>query len=168
MLGTQLWMLVWLNRWETWLIVRSADCWGWWSSRLWPRRLCREIIGLDYFVQPVFALDRISLHNAFFPETRLKVIGFGKTKDNNFQILVEQPFIIGVGAKETEITGFVEQLGFKLINPLVSQPNTIVFPSEMHNLNTVKDSPQKSFRNICPSQKNAVTLHPQTITMLFY
>ena len=28
-------------------------------------------IGLDYFIQPIFALDRIALHNTYFPETRL-------------------------------------------------------------------------------------------------
>lgn len=97
-----------------------------------------KYIGLDYFVQPVFALDRISLHNAFFPETRLKVIGFGKTKENNFQILVEQPFIIGVGAKETEITGFVEQLGFKLINPSNwTYANNDIYLSDLHDENVL-------------------------------
>ena len=34
-----------------------------------------KTIGLDYFVQPILALDRISLHNAYFPETRLVVLG---------------------------------------------------------------------------------------------
>ena len=24
-------------------------------------------IGLDYFIQPIFALDRIALHNTYFP-----------------------------------------------------------------------------------------------------
>ena len=28
-----------------------------------------KAIGLDYFIQPILALDRISLHNAYFPET---------------------------------------------------------------------------------------------------
>ncbi|MBR1411013.1 MAG: hypothetical protein IJ580_07950 [Prevotella sp.] len=37
-------------------------------------------IGLDYFIQPIYALDRISLHNTFFPETRLTVLGFGRDK----------------------------------------------------------------------------------------
>ena len=37
-----------------------------------------KTIGLDYFVQPILALDRISLHNAYFPETKLTVLGFGR------------------------------------------------------------------------------------------
>ena len=33
-----------------------------------------KTIGLDYFVQPILALDRISLHNAYFPELLFEVI----------------------------------------------------------------------------------------------
>ena len=35
-------------------------------------------IGLDYFVQPILALDRITLHNTCFPETKLYVLGLEK------------------------------------------------------------------------------------------
>lgn len=45
-------------------------------------------IGLDYYILPILALDRISLHNAYFPETKLNVIGFGRDADNNFKIIV--------------------------------------------------------------------------------
>ena len=31
-----------------------------------------KTIGLDYFIQPILALDRISLHNAFFEENSLQ------------------------------------------------------------------------------------------------
>ena len=47
-------------------------------------------LGLDYYIQPVLALDRISLHNTFFPETRLAVVGFGRTSDGDFQIIAKQ------------------------------------------------------------------------------
>ena len=52
-------------------------------------------IGLDYFIQPIFALDRVSLHNAYFPETAMKVLGFGRTAEGDFKVIVEQPFIEG-------------------------------------------------------------------------
>ena len=52
-------------------------------------------IGLDYYILPVLALDRISLHNAYFPETRLNVLGFGRTSDGDFQVIVEQSHIQG-------------------------------------------------------------------------
>ena len=49
-------------------------------------------IGLDYFIQPIFALDRIALHNTYFPETRLTVLGFGRNKNGEFKIIVEHAF----------------------------------------------------------------------------
>ena len=45
-------------------------------------------IGLDYFVEPVFALDRISLHNVYFPETALIVLGFGRNEEGDFKIIL--------------------------------------------------------------------------------
>ena len=54
-----------------------------------------KVIGLDYFVQPILALDRITLHNAYFPATRMIVLGFGRNKYGMFDIIVEQPFIQG-------------------------------------------------------------------------
>ena len=44
-------------------------------------------IGLDYYILPELALDRITLHNTLFPETKLVVLGFGRTSDGNFQII---------------------------------------------------------------------------------
>lgn len=38
---------------------------------------------LDYFVEPALALDRISLHDAYFPETSLTVLGFGRDTEGN-------------------------------------------------------------------------------------
>ena len=74
-------------------------------------------IGLDYFVLPILALDRIALHNASFPETRMKVLGFGRNEDLEFQIIVEQPFIKGQQMSDAEISTYIQQLGFKVINP---------------------------------------------------
>lgn len=39
------------------------------------------------------ALDRITIHNAVFPETSLKVEGFGRTRAGDFAKLVRKPFI---------------------------------------------------------------------------
>ena len=76
-----------------------------------------KAIGLDYFIQPILALDRISLHNTYFPETALKVLGFGRTADGDFKIVAEQPFIEGTHMSDEEIALFAEHIGFKLINP---------------------------------------------------
>lgn len=44
-------------------------------------------IGLDYYILPVFALDRITLHNTLFPETRLTVLGFGRTTEGDIFVI---------------------------------------------------------------------------------
>ena len=60
-------------------------------------------IGLDYFIQPIFALDRIALHNTYFPETRLTVIGFGRNRKGEFKVIAEQPFIDGQPVSKAEL-----------------------------------------------------------------
>lgn len=74
-------------------------------------------IGLDYFVQPILALDRISLHNAYFEETEMKVLGFGRNANKDFVIIIEQPFIYGTMLNDASIASFAEKIGFKSINP---------------------------------------------------
>ena len=60
-------------------------------------------ISLDYYILPELALDRIPLHNTLFPETRLVVLGFGRTSDGDFQIIVQQSFIHGTSLTDDEI-----------------------------------------------------------------
>ena len=74
-------------------------------------------IGLDYFIQPVFALDRISLHNTYFPETRLTTLGFGRDKRDEFKIIAEQPYIEGQPVSDEDIADYMRQMGFELKNP---------------------------------------------------
>ena len=99
-------------------------------------------IGLDYYILPELALDRITLHNTLFPETRLTVLGFGRTTENDFQIIVQQPFIHGTSLADDEIRNYIESLGFKLINPrnwTYATPS--IYLSDMHDENLIK-SPQ--------------------------
>ena len=96
-------------------------------------------IGLDYFLQPILALDRISLHNAYFPETRLTVIGFGRNNKGEFKIIVEQPFIEGVHISDKEILTYMKNLGFELRNPhnwTYTTPE--IYLSDMHDENVLK------------------------------
>ncbi len=99
-------------------------------------------IGLDYYILPELALDRITLHNTLFPETRLTVLGFGRTTEGYFEVVVQQPFIHGTALTDTEIRNYVESLGFKLINPrnwTYATPS--IYLSDMHDENLIK-SPQ--------------------------
>ncbi len=74
-------------------------------------------IGLDYFILPILALDRISLHNAYFEETRMTVLGFGRDAGGNFVIITEQPFIQGEMLDDASISEFATKIGFTSINP---------------------------------------------------
>ena len=98
-------------------------------------------IGLDYFIQPIFALDRIALHNTYFPETRLTVLGFGRNKNGEFKIIVEQPFIDGQPVSDEEIADYMHQMGFELKNPrnwTYATPD--IYLSDMHDENVIRSN----------------------------
>lgn len=54
------------------------------------------------------ALRSIEFHNTLFPETAMKVVGFGNG-DGEFSIIIEQPFIEGAYASQEEIDSFVKE-----------------------------------------------------------
>lgn len=86
-------------------------------------------------------MDRISLHNAYFPETKLDVIGFGRDDFDKFKILVSQPFIEEQKISEEEIQSFMTKMGFKLVNPknwTYSTPE--IYLSDMHDENVIKSA----------------------------
>ena len=98
-------------------------------------------IGLDYFIQPIFAFDRISLHNTYFPETRLMVLGFGRDKRSEFKIIAEQPFIDGRPVSDEKIADYMHKMGFELKNPrnwTYATPN--IYLSDMHNENVIRSN----------------------------
>ena len=53
------------------------------------------------------ALRSIELHNELFPETAMKVVGFGNG-DGEFSVIMEQPFIEGSYASNEEIEKFIK------------------------------------------------------------
>ena len=98
-------------------------------------------IGLDYFIQPILALDRISLHNTYFHETKLTVLGFGRDEYQEFKIIVEQPFINGLPVSDAEIANYMQQMGFELKNPrnwTYATPN--IYLSDMHDENVLRSN----------------------------
>ena len=117
-------------------------------------------IGLDYFIQPVLALDRITLHNAYFPQTRMSVLGFGRTTTGDFQIIVEQPFIQGDCMEDEEIRIYAEQLGFELKNPrnwTYATPD--IYLSDLHDENVIRSQAGTVFVVDCDIRINTPELH---------
>lgn len=61
------------------------------------------------------ALDRITIHNAVFPETFLNVEGFGRTVNGDLAILLRQPFILieGEPLSDDEVIEYMQSIGFE-------------------------------------------------------
>ncbi|MCQ2217137.1 MAG: hypothetical protein MJZ33_01475 [Paludibacteraceae bacterium] len=59
------------------------------------------------------ALESIALHNALFPETIMRVVGFTRDKDSLFRVILTQPYIecLRLATKE-EIDAMVGKKGF--------------------------------------------------------
>jgi len=96
-------------------------------------------IGLDYFILPILALDRITLHNTYFPETQLIVLGFGRNHSGEFKIVVEQPFIVGSHVSDEEIADYMNRMGFELKNLrnwTYATPE--IYLSDMHDENVIR------------------------------
>lgn len=116
-------------------------------------------IGLDYFIQPILALDRISLHNAYFPETVITVIGFGRNSEGDFKIIVEQPFIKGVRVSDEEIASFMSNMGFELRNPRNwTYVTPEIYLSDMHDENVIKSDAGTFFVVDCDIRINTPEL----------
>ena len=116
-------------------------------------------IGLDYFIQPIFALDRIALHNTYFPETRLTVIGFGRNRKGEFKVIAEQPFIDGQPVSDAEIADFMRQMGFELKNPrnwTYATPD--IYLSDMHDENVIRSAAGSIFVVDCDIRINTPEL----------
>jgi hypothetical protein len=118
-----------------------------------------KTIGLDYFVEPILALDRISLHNAYFPETALAVLGFGRDAEGNFKIVVEQPFIKGNRMSDEEIAEYMRHMGFELRNPrnwTYATPE--IYLSDMHDENVIRSDSGNVFVIDCDIRINTPEL----------
>lgn len=118
-----------------------------------------KTIGLDYYLLPVHALDRITLHNTYFPETFLTVIGFGRDVKNEFKIIVEQAYIQGEKVAEQEIPQYLEKMGFTLKNPrnwTYSTPE--IYLSDMHDENLLKSTSGTIFVIDCDIRLNTPDL----------
>ncbi|MFN5416284.1 MAG: hypothetical protein ACK5B9_04445 [Flavobacteriia bacterium] len=87
-------------------------------------------------------LDSITLQNALFPESALKVIGFGRTSDGEFQIIVEQPFIEakeGEKITDSQIEDYMSKLGFERVEDNnYSNGDTLV--EDLHTGNVILDT----------------------------
>lgn len=76
-------------------------------------RVVYKFITLQHYNVLRLALDRIIIHNAIFPNAFMRVMGFGRNEDNQFGIIIEQPYIEGSVVTEEERASFMHKLGFE-------------------------------------------------------
>lgn len=108
--------------------------------------MVEKIIGLDYYIDPQLALDRIVIHNYLFPETALNVVGFGTNKRGEFAIIVEQPIISGDFAPQDEIDSYIEGQGFKKIDDISHTfVNEDLYLSDLHQENVLTDDSERYY-----------------------
>lgn len=113
---------------------------------------------MNQFLQ-ILALDRISLHNAYFPETRLTVLGFGKDSNNDFKIIVEQAFIKGERISDEEIAEYMKKMGFKLYNPRNwTFATSEIYLSDIHDENVIRSQSGNIFVIDCDIRINTPEL----------
>ena len=62
-----------------------------------------KMISLKHYNILRLALDRIIIHNALFPETAMKVVGFSRNKSGNFVVIIKQPYVRGDVIKDVSI-----------------------------------------------------------------
>ena len=73
----------------------------------------RKLISLKHYNVLRLALDRVIIHNALFPDSCLKVLGYGRNQAGKFVIVVEQPYCEGGIVPEQECVAFMNGLGFE-------------------------------------------------------
>ena len=97
-----------------------------------------KIIGLDYFIDPQLAIDRIVIHNYLFPETNLRVSGFGTNSHGEFGIIVHQSIIRGSFTPQDEIDEFMGKLGlYKCSDGAHTFSNHNLYLSDLHEENVL-------------------------------
>ena len=123
-----------------------------WFDR--ARGVAVKAIGLDYYGSPTLALERVELHNKYFPHAPLNVVGFGEVKDTYgengdiaqygrpFNIIAEQPLIDATTElTKDEIRERLESMGFKVVRDNgdagwdMETPDGLAIVSDLHERN---------------------------------
>jgi len=89
----------------------------------------------------------------------MTVLGFGRTTDGDFQIIVEQTFIQGERMEDAEIDKYAKSLGFNLINPknwTYATPE--IYLSDLHDENVIKSKKGNIFVVDCDIRINTPEL----------
>lgn len=114
----------------------GAEAYVWYNE---GDKTVTKAINTFHHENPQEVLDRIAVHNSLFPETKLEVIGFGKSPNGDFNVLVKQPLIIAErGATKEEVSDHMKKLGFEDIGDNAYRNNTTII-EDLHPGNVLVD-----------------------------
>ena len=106
------------------------------------RRTVVKLISTAYFADVQEALDRITIHNALFPQSAMTVEGFGRNSEGLFSFVVRQPFIEGGTISEDDLHFLAGKLGMFRIERLIAGTeycNDTIYLGDLHDENVLKD-----------------------------
>lgn len=111
---------VWINNTDTYLNkLYGEQIANGQEAKVWvdpSRRIVIKAVTTMQYPDFQQALDGVTLHNTYFPETALVVVGFGKDSAGDINMLVEQPFIFanseGVRPSSSQLDQLAAEKGF--------------------------------------------------------
>ena len=89
----------------------------------------------------------------------MTVLGYGRTADGEFKVIVEQPFIEGSHVSDEEIADYMQKMGFELRNAsnwTYATPD--IYLSDMHDENVIKSASGTIFVVDCDIRINTPEL----------
>lgn len=85
----------------------------------------------------------------------MRVLGFGRNSDGEFQIIVEQPFIQVEKMQDEDIKTYAEKLGYRIVNPKNwTYATPTVYLSDMHDENVIRSNKGNVFVIDCDIRIN--------------
>lgn len=107
---------------------------------------------LDYFIQPIFTLDRIHLHNYYSHEILLTMLGFGCKSDDELKKFKER-----VHLYDEEIADYMRKMGIVLRVPrnwTCAIPD--IYLSDMYDENVLRSPPGTIYEELQHPQQSRI------------
>ena len=89
---------------------------------------------------PIDFLDRTSLFNTIFPETRYELVGFTRDNEGRMRFAVRQPFVKGDAVSRQQVEAFMNAKGFHRTDRYgESFANNLYKVHDLHSRNAMQD-----------------------------
>ena len=127
-----------------------------------------ELEGREEFKRELkYAEKQARAIEKYFSETSMRVLGFGRDSNDEFKIIVEQPFIQGLRMSDEEIETFMSNMGFVLMNRKNwTYATPYIYLSDMHDENVMRSENGTVFVVDCDIRINTPKLRHSGVRVL--